>query len=51
VGLSHPRYNPWRRRFAAALTALVVLANVSFPLAVLSGLITDARVVASARAR
>lgn len=41
LGLNHPRYNPLRRTFASVLTTLVVLGNVSFPLAVLSGLITE----------
>ena len=30
---------PWRRQFAIAFTALVVLGNVSFPLAVLLGVV------------
>ena len=38
LGLSHPRWNPLRRTAALAL-AIVVLANISIPLAVLAGLV------------
>jgi succinate dehydrogenase / fumarate reductase, cytochrome b subunit len=43
VGLSHPRYNRWRQGLAAALTVLVVGANLSFPVAVLTGILRDTR--------
>ncbi len=43
VGLSHPRWNPLRMAFAAGITALVVLGNVSFPVAVLGGWLRDDR--------
>jgi succinate dehydrogenase / fumarate reductase cytochrome b subunit len=39
VGLSHPRYNHWRHGLAGLITAVVVVANISFPLAVLAGVI------------
>jgi succinate dehydrogenase / fumarate reductase cytochrome b subunit len=39
LGLSHPRWNPVRRTVALALAAVVVLANISIPLAVLAGLV------------
>jgi succinate dehydrogenase / fumarate reductase cytochrome b subunit len=39
LGLSHPRWNPLRKAFAGSLTAVVVLGNVSFPVAVLLGII------------
>ena len=42
VGLSHPRYNHWRQGFAATVTAVVIGANLSFPLAVLAGLLREA---------
>jgi succinate dehydrogenase / fumarate reductase cytochrome b subunit len=42
VGLSHPRYNPWRRRFAALVTVVVIGANISFPVAVLTGVLREA---------
>lgn len=41
MGLSHPRYDPWRRAAAAAITAVVVVGNLSFPLAVLGGFIAE----------
>jgi succinate dehydrogenase / fumarate reductase, cytochrome b subunit len=37
LGLSHPRYNPLRHAFAALLTAVVVIGNISMPVAVLAG--------------
>jgi succinate dehydrogenase cytochrome b subunit len=37
VGLNHPRYNRLRQGFAYAMAALVVLGNISFPVAVLTG--------------
>lgn len=43
VGLSHPRYNRWRQAFAATITFVVVAANVSFPVAVLTGGLRDTR--------
>jgi succinate dehydrogenase / fumarate reductase cytochrome b subunit len=39
VGLTHERFNPWRRTFATAFALLITLGNVSFPLAVLTGLV------------
>jgi len=39
LGLSHPRWNPLRYAAAGALTAVVVLGNISFPVAVLLGII------------
>jgi len=43
LGLSHPRWNPLRMAFAAGVTALVVIGNVSFPVAVLGGWLRDDR--------
>lgn len=37
LGFNHPRYNDLRLKIATAITALVVLVNISFPLAVLFG--------------
>lgn len=37
LGLSHPRYNAWRRAFATTFAWAVTLGNLSFPLAVLLG--------------
>lgn len=42
VGLSHPRYNRLRHTIATALTLVVVGGNISFPLAVLAGIIKEA---------
>lgn len=39
IGWSSPRFNEWRRWFAWAFTAVIVVANVSFPLTVLTGLV------------
>jgi succinate dehydrogenase / fumarate reductase cytochrome b subunit len=39
LGWNHPKLNPWRRRLAAFFAAAVTLGNVSFPLAVLTGVV------------
>ena len=39
LGLSHPRWNPVRRTASLVLAWIVVLGNVSVPLAVLTGLV------------
>jgi succinate dehydrogenase / fumarate reductase cytochrome b subunit len=39
IGWNNPRFNEWRRWFAWAFTAVIVIANVSFPLTVLTGLV------------
>ncbi|HEX7078487.1 MAG TPA: succinate dehydrogenase cytochrome b subunit [Candidatus Eisenbacteria bacterium] len=39
LGLSHPRYNRLRAAFAGAFTAIVVVGNISFPVAVMLGVI------------
>jgi len=39
LGLSHPRFNPLRHAAALVLAGVVVLGNVSIPLAVLTGLV------------
>jgi succinate dehydrogenase / fumarate reductase, cytochrome b subunit len=39
LGLSHPRHNKLRKVLATLITAAVILPNLSFPLAVLSGLV------------
>ncbi len=39
LGWNHPRYNDLRLKTARALTAAVVLGNISFPLAVLAGFV------------
>ncbi len=39
LGWNHPSINPWRRRLAGAFAAIVFIGNVSFPIAVLTGLV------------
>jgi succinate dehydrogenase / fumarate reductase cytochrome b subunit len=39
LGWSHPRYNLLRRRFAMVMAVLVAGVNISYPVAVLTGLI------------
>ena len=39
LGASHPRWNALRSAFATFFTAVVVIGNISFPLAVLTGLV------------
>lgn len=39
LGINSPRFNQWRRRFAQGFAALIVLGNVSFPIAVMTGVI------------
>jgi succinate dehydrogenase / fumarate reductase, cytochrome b subunit len=39
VGANNPRYNGWRRPTAAAVALVVVIGNISFPIAVLTGVI------------
>jgi succinate dehydrogenase / fumarate reductase, cytochrome b subunit len=40
MGWAHRRFNPWRRWFAVAFAAVVVLGNVSFPVAVLTRIVS-----------
>ncbi len=40
MGWNNPRFNRWRRDFAAAFAGLVVVGNVSFPIAVLAGVVS-----------
>ena len=39
LGWSHPRFDLWRNGFAHAFAWLITLGNISFPVAVLSGLV------------
>jgi succinate dehydrogenase / fumarate reductase cytochrome b subunit len=43
LGVSHPRWDLWRNRFAAVFAIVVVLGNISIPLAVLAGLVKFSR--------
>jgi succinate dehydrogenase / fumarate reductase cytochrome b subunit len=39
LGLNHKTFNPWRRVFATAFALIITLGNVSFPIAVLIGVV------------
>ncbi len=39
LGWNNPRFNTWRRAFATGFAAVVVLGNVSFPIAVMAGVV------------
>jgi len=39
MGWANPRFNRWRRGFATGFATLVVVINVSFPIAVLAGIV------------
>jgi succinate dehydrogenase / fumarate reductase cytochrome b subunit len=39
LGVSHPRYTPWLKRFAAAFAIFIAVGNISIPVAVLAGLV------------
>ena len=38
-GWNNPRFNKWRRAFATGFAAVVVIGNVSFPIAVMAGIV------------
>ena len=40
IGANHPRYNSYRRDFAIAVSAVITLGNLSFPISVLTGIVT-----------
>ena len=37
VGVSHPRYTPWLKRFAAICALAIAIGNISIPIAALAG--------------
>jgi succinate dehydrogenase / fumarate reductase cytochrome b subunit len=39
LGLNHPRFNHWRKWFAHGFAWIITVGNISFPLAVWSGLV------------
>jgi succinate dehydrogenase / fumarate reductase cytochrome b subunit len=39
LGVNNPRFNQWRRWLAIGLAAVVVIGNVSFPIAVQAGIV------------
>jgi succinate dehydrogenase / fumarate reductase cytochrome b subunit len=50
LGLSHPRYDQLRHGLAIAVAAVVVLGNISMPVAVMAGLVGQPRPVVPAYA-
>jgi len=41
MGWNNPRFNQWRRYLATAVATIVVVGNVSFPIAVLAGIVGE----------
>jgi succinate dehydrogenase / fumarate reductase cytochrome b subunit len=41
LGVNNPRWNSWRRTFAVGFAVLVAGVNITFPLAVLAGVVDD----------
>jgi succinate dehydrogenase / fumarate reductase, cytochrome b subunit len=39
MGWNNPRFNPWRRWFAVAFAGVMLVGNLSFPIAVLTGIV------------
>ena len=39
LGLNHVKFNHWRRVFATAFALIITLGNISFPIAVLTGIV------------
>jgi succinate dehydrogenase / fumarate reductase cytochrome b subunit len=39
MGWNNPRFNKWRRAFATGFAAVVVIGNVSFPVAAMAGIV------------
>ena len=40
IGSNNPRFNEWRRWFAAGFAAVIVVGNCSFPVAVMAGVVS-----------
>ena len=40
LGLNNPKWNSWRRGFAAGLAVVIGVINISFPIAVLTGIVS-----------
>jgi len=39
LGWNHPKFNSMRRHFATAFSLIITVGNISFPIAVLTGLV------------
>jgi len=40
LGVNNPRWNSWRRGFAAGFAGIIVIGNLTFPIAVLTGIVS-----------
>src|SRR5262249_7811276 len=40
IGSNNPRFNEWRRWFAATFAAIIVVGNVSIPVAIMAGVVS-----------
>ena len=40
LGLNNPRWNSWRRGFAVGFAGIVMIGNLTFPIAALTGIIS-----------
>jgi succinate dehydrogenase / fumarate reductase cytochrome b subunit len=40
MGWNNPRFNQWRRAIAVGVASIIVVGNVSFPIAVMTGLVS-----------
>jgi succinate dehydrogenase / fumarate reductase cytochrome b subunit len=40
LGVNNPRWNSWRRGFAVGFAGIVMVGNLSFPIAVLTGAVS-----------
>jgi len=41
MGWNNPRFNSWRRNFAIGFAAIITIGNLSFPIAVLAGVVAN----------
>ena len=41
LGFNNPRFNKWRRHAAVAIAGAIVVGNVSFPIAVMAGIVSN----------
>jgi succinate dehydrogenase / fumarate reductase cytochrome b subunit len=39
MGWNNPRFNQWRRAIAVGVSSIIVVGNVSFPIAVMTGIV------------
>jgi succinate dehydrogenase / fumarate reductase cytochrome b subunit len=41
MGWNNPKFNSWRRNFAVGFAVIVTVGNLSFPIAVLAGIVSN----------